>query len=161
MKIVRDDAVLHVVRRPQAPHMILYLILLITLLADLVDDWLVRETNGRIAWHVLCLLVPLFAFLGYLSPRDYEFDKATRKLTWRRRWLWWAQGGELPFADITDTVVEVEEEKIFWRKREACALILRTKGEDIAIYAVYSRNARTRCEEIAARIRAVLRNPKA
>jgi len=160
MKIVRNDSVLHVVDTPQLGPMILFALCLFMLLGDLVHAWLVHESYGKAAWSALSLGVPFFVCFSYVSPQDFEFDKATRKLTWRHRWQWWAQGGELPFDDISDAAVEGALSSSNG-KCHPCALILRTKGKDIAITAALNTTPRGQCEEIAARIREVLRNPKA
>ncbi len=160
IRIVRDDSVLHVVHSPGLYPPTIGAIFLLFVLGRFGREWFTHVSYGRFAWDGLAVLVALRVYLEYLSPRDYEFDKAAQKLTWRRRWRWWVKPQELPFEDITEAAVELDEGTLFGRKCEDWELVLRTKEKPIVICDADSAKERAQCEEIAARIREALRKPK-
>ncbi|HVU38519.1 MAG TPA: hypothetical protein VHC95_09300 [Opitutales bacterium] len=159
MKIVRDDSMLQLVdsTRPLGG-----LALVAAMFAGGSVFYKFRaglHAPGTWLGLGLMLAVGVAVSLVFFSKRDFQFDKAARKLTWRRRLLLSQRGGEMPFADITDAVVEVRN--LGDNGGKAFRLVLKTAQGPLPVCDAYTTGTKAACETAAARIREILRDPKA
>jgi len=161
MKIVRDDSVLHVVDSPRILAFIGFAAGVALFGARLFHDWAAIQQHGPTMGHMFALMFGLIVGVSCWSWRDFQFDKSARKLTWQRRRLMWARGGEVPFEDITDAALEPKKLFLATGRGNTSQLVLRTTQGAIPICDSFSSKTQKHCEEVAARIREVLRNPRA
>jgi len=117
--------------------------------------------DGRLFLGVLGSLVP-FAGAALLERVHFEFDVARRRLRWRRRNLFRALSGELPFAQISDVELRVRQERDTdvsrRRTTPTYCVALRTDAGDLRLSDRRYADER-KPSEIAQAIRAVLGMP--
>jgi hypothetical protein len=187
MKIVNDDTALRIVDSTRA---IAYGALagLIYCVGDLLSVMTYRapehnETLGMSLGAFICLV----GGCAFFRKGDFVFDKYARKLVWRRGGLFGQSGGEVPFAEIREVVVESKRISSGDGNVPAYRIVLRLPGAPEAepvmppaegphfsfratwgtpqgvlpVSESYRAGAQKHCEEIAARIREVLCDRKA
>lgn len=162
MKIVRDDSMLQLV---DSTPLIGGLALVAAMFAGGSVFSIFYKFRAGLhtpgAWLGLGLMLAIGVAVNLVlfSKRDFQFDKAARKLTWRRRFLLSQRGGEMPFEDITDAVVEARN--LGDNGGKAYRLVLKTAQGPLPVCDAYTTGTKAACETAAARIREILRDPKA
>lgn len=103
-------------------------------------------------WLVALLALALAAFV---PDRRFEFEPATRRLRWAVRRLLGSRSGDMSFADIRSVLVQTHTDTESRGRRNSYRLVLATVSGHLPLTSIESLD-RAPCEELAARIRALI-----
>ncbi|HTB63258.1 MAG TPA: hypothetical protein VK737_06680 [Opitutales bacterium] len=187
MKIVNDDSALRILESRRntlgGVAAILVMIAGVNYLVDLISG-AGKMSPWKITVSVFGIISAVSACIQFFSCKsDFQFDKYSRTLRWRRGGWFWEKMREVPFAEIKEVLVEkttvlgedmpgyllqlklkypdptVKPKPRFFRK-DGQGLHYRINGDapkDIVfIFESYATEAKNECDELATRIREAL-----